>query len=185
MGAPCLERGAAPAPALRIGDSPSQTSKTHRPHVQACQNLLFVRGNLFSHSIHWLKGSDLVFSAVKQWLPQWDENREMQKSLGGFGEPGMGGQGLCWGQRSWWSLGQQQRVRTQAQAPLPAVLPQMPGPHGMIFPHILSLPPRKTWLSPSLLAKGDFILPLSSKSHRLLLPAATVPWPRLSAEPGA
>lgn len=29
---------------------------------------LLVKGNLFSDSIRWLKGSDLVFSAVKQRL---------------------------------------------------------------------------------------------------------------------
>lgn len=58
--------------------------------MQACRKPLFLRGNLFADSIRWLKGSDLVFSAVKQRLPQWDENREEQKRFSSFGEPSTG-----------------------------------------------------------------------------------------------
>lgn len=173
------------------------------PHVQACRTPLFVRGNLVSDSIRWLKGSDLVFSAVKQWFPQWDENREMQKRFSDFSEPGGGCQGLCWGQsmahaghQPWaepwvllmgWEKLLVSGAATAGPSPGSGSAPRSAsagaGSPQDDFPRVLSLPRRKGCLSPSSLAEGGFILQ-SPKSHQLL-PTAAAPWPRLSAKPGA
>lgn len=152
-----------PVSALCAGDSPSQTSKTHRGRAAGTgmPKPLFVRGNLFSDSVHWLKRSYRVFSAVKQWLLPGDGNRDMQKRLGGIGEPGR----CPLPGRSWWSLGQPQPVQLQVQAPLPTVLLHPPGPQEIIFP-------------------TSFLSPLPPPQNPPLLPAATAPWPRLSTEPG-
>lgn len=176
------------------GTVPAKPAKPtgREPHVQACRKPLFVRGNLFSDSIRWLKGSDLVFSAGKQWLPQWDENKEMQKRFSDFGEPGMGCQGLCWGQslahtghQPWaepWvpHAGEKPVVSGAATAgPSPG---SGSAPHSAAaaassprddFSHVLSLPPRKGWLSLHRWQKA-VLSPPSPESHQLL-PTAAAP----------
>lgn len=75
------------------------------------------------------QGSDLAFSAVKQW----DENREKQQKSGGFGEA------LGWGQ-SLVSLPLGEKLMVFPVYRL--CFPQLPRSHGMVFPMtFLSLPP--------------------------------------------
>lgn len=47
---------------------PNQQNEPGRATGAGVPKALLVKGNLFSDSIRWLKGSDLVFSAVKQRL---------------------------------------------------------------------------------------------------------------------